>query len=115
MNAAISNVDGSNVDGSKLSLASGAFAMAAALTVLFNTALSWAKDAYRPLLIWMNGIAGHNWTTQGLADLILFLGLGLIFAKSHWTKGIAANKLILFLTVSVAIAGVGLFTWYALF
>jgi hypothetical protein len=109
------NAATSNVDDSKLSLASGAFAMAAALTVLFNTALSWAKDAYRPLLVWMNGIAGHNWTTQGLADLILFLGLGLIFAKSHWTESIAANKLILFLTVAVAIAGVGLFAWYALF
>src|SRR5580700_5673771 len=106
MNAAISNVDGSNVDGSnldgsKLSGASGAFAMAAALTVLFNTALSWAKDAYRPLLVWMNGIAGHNWTTQGLADLILFLGLGLILAKTGWADRIAPGRLISFLTVAV--------------
>ena len=115
MNAAISNVDGSNVDGSRLSLASGAFAMAAALTALFNTALSCAKDSYRPLLVWMNGIAGHNWTTQGLADVILFFGLGLLFARTHWTQGITANKLISFFTVAVAIAGLGLFAWYALF
>lgn len=100
---------------SSLSHSSAAFAMAAALTALFNTVISCVKDAYHPLLLWMNGIAGHNWTTQGLADVILFVGLGLIFAKAGWTDRIAPNRLITFLTVAAVMAGIGLFAWYALF
>jgi hypothetical protein len=97
-----------------LGRSSAAFAMAAAVTALFNTGLSWAKDAYSPLLTFMNGVAGHNWTTQGLADVILFAGLGLIFWRTGWADKMAPNRLIAFLVAAVAVAGVGLFAWYAL-
>jgi hypothetical protein len=104
-----------STDTSKLGRSSGAFAMAAALTALFNTGLSWLKDAYHPLLDFMNRVAGHNWTTQGLADVILFFGLGLIFSKNGLAEKVAPNQLISFLVVAVVAAGVGLFAWYALF
>jgi hypothetical protein len=51
------------------------FVLAAAITVLFNTALAWAKDAYAPLNTFLQSLTGHHWTTHGLADLLLFLGL----------------------------------------
>jgi len=102
-------------DSAKLSRASAAFGIAAAITALFNTVLACLKDAYRPLLNAMNSIAGHNWTTQGLADVILFAALGLILSNSGKAQSIRPQRLILFLTAAVLVAGVGLFAWYAVF
>lgn len=102
-------------DSEKLGPASAAFGMAAAITALFNTALACAKDAYRPLQNVMNAIAGHNWTTQGLADVVLFAGLGLILSRTRMVRTIRPDRVILFLFAAVAVAGVGLFAWYAVF
>ncbi len=99
----------------RLGRATAAFALAAIITVLFNTALAWAKDAYQPLSRFMNSIAGHNWTTQGLADFILFFGSGLIFRKTGWADRIDPQRLITLLAAAVVVAGVGLAAWYALF
>lgn len=103
-----------NGDTAKLGRNSAAFGLSAAITALFNTALACVKDAYHPLTNLMNAIAGHNWTTQGLADVVMFLGLGLIFSNSRWAERVLPNRLISFLAVAVAVAGVGLFVWYAL-
>ena len=102
-------------DGSKLGRSSAAFGMAAAITALFNTALAWAKDAYPPLTNLMNSIAGHNWTTQGLADVVLFVALGLVLSKTRLAQTMRPERLILFLVGAVVVAGVGLFAWYAVF
>lgn len=102
-------------DAEKLGNATAAFGLAAGVTALFNTALACTKDAYHPLNLFMNRIAGHNWTTQGLADVALFLGLGLVLWKTGWAGKIPSGRLISLLTVAVVVAGVGLFTWYALF
>jgi hypothetical protein len=102
-------------DTGKLGNASAAFGLAAAITALFNTGLAWTKDAYHPLNNFMNGIAGHNWTTQALADIILFATLGLIFSNTHVAEKLNPNRLISFLVAAAAIAGVGLFTWYTLY
>jgi hypothetical protein len=99
----------------KLGQASAGFGIAAALTAVFNTTLACVKDAYRPLQNLMNAIAGHNWTTQGLADVVLFLGLGLILSNTRTIQSIKPNRLISFLVMAVAVAGVGLFVWYAVF
>jgi hypothetical protein len=88
--------------------------MSAAVTVLFSTVLACVKDAYAPLTIFMNGLAGNNWTTQGLADVALFIGLGLIFSKTGWADGMAPSRMIAFLVVAVVAAGVGLLVWFAL-
>lgn len=104
-----------SADTAKLGRSSAAFGMAAAITALFNTALAWVKDAYHPLTNYMNAIAGHNWTTQALADVILFAGLGLVFSGTHWAERVPPNRLISFLVAAVVIAGVGLFVWYALY
>ncbi len=67
------------MDSSKLTPATSGFVLAAGITVLFNTALSCAKDAYAPLKAVMKSVAGRDWTTQGLIDLALFAGLGFVF------------------------------------
>jgi hypothetical protein len=102
-------------DTARLGRVSASFGIAAAITALFNMALAWLKDAYHPLTDLMNAIAGHNWTTQALADVMLFAGVGLILSKSRMVHTIRSDRLILFLVSAVAVAGVGLFAWYAVF
>jgi len=88
--------------------------LSAGITVLFNTFLACAKDAYQPLSRFMGSLAGHNWTTQGLADLTLFFLLGLIFMKAGWAAKMDPRRLIFLLAAAVVVAGAGLFAWYAL-
>jgi hypothetical protein len=90
------------------------FTLAAAITCIVNTVLACAKDASAPLKLFMKSIAGHDWTTQGLFDLLLFVVLGVIFAKSRAAERIAPGRLLGILIASVAIAGAGLALWYAL-
>jgi hypothetical protein len=104
-----------NIANEKLGRSSAGFAMAGAITILFSTILACAKDAYKPLNSYMNALAWHNWITHGLVDVILFIGLGIIFSKTSWTERIAANRLISFLVAAVIVAGAGLFVWYAAF
>jgi hypothetical protein len=49
-----------------------------------------------------------------LADVALFIGLGLIFSKTGWADGMAPSRMIAFLVVAVVAAGVGLLVWFAL-
>jgi uncharacterized membrane protein SirB2 len=104
-----------NGDTAKLGNTSAAFGLAAAIVALFNTALACTKDAYHPLNTFMNHVAGHNWTTQALADIILFVVMGLIFSGVHVSEKMKSDRLISFLVAAVVIAGVGLFAWYALY
>ena len=104
-----------SADNARLGRSSAGFALAASITVLFSTALAWAKDAYHPLLNLMNAMAWHNWITQGLADVILFFGLGLIFSRTNWAERLAPNRLISLLVAAVIVGGVGLFVWYLVF
>jgi len=92
-----------------------AFAVSAAITILFNTAVACAKDAYHPLKLFMASLSDHDWTTQGLADVILFVGLGLIFLKVAAVEKFNSGRLISFLVGSAVVAGVGLFAWYVLY
>ena len=104
-----------NTDHAKLGRASAGFAMGGAVTILFSTALAWAKDAYQPLTRFMNALAWHNWITHGFADVFLFIGLGLIFSNTAWAERITPNRLISFLVAAVVVGGAGLFVWYAVF
>lgn len=104
-----------NAENEKLEQRSAGFAAAAGIAILFNTALAWAKDAYKPLNSLMNAIAWHNWITQGIVDLILFIGLGLVFSRMNWAGRVAPNRLISFVAAAAVVAGAGLFIWYAVF
>jgi hypothetical protein len=61
----------------------------------------------------MKLLSGHHWTTHGLADLIVFLGLAFIFVKTRVAEKIDPNRLIGALIGAVVIAGLGLALWYA--
>jgi len=103
------------IESRSLGNGSAAFALAAVITILFNTALAYVKDANPALSRFMGSLAGHNWTTQGLADAVLFFGLGLVLMKLGWAGRIAPQRLFSLLAAGVVGAGVGLVAWYALF
>ena len=91
------------------------FSLAAALTILLNTALAWAKDSYAPLNSFMKALTGHHWTTHGLVDLVVFFGLGLVFLKSPWIEKINPARVVPILIGSVVAASLGLGLWYVFF
>jgi hypothetical protein len=95
-----------------LAPATSGFVLSAAITVLFNTALAWAKDSYSPLNDFMKRIGGHHWTTHAVVDLLVFVILGLVFTKTRVAEKIAPNRLTTILVGAVAIAGLGLALWY---
>jgi hypothetical protein len=95
--------------------ASAAFALAAAAACIFNTLLAWAKDAYAPLNKLMGSLTGHHWITHGLADCILFFGLGWILSKGSFADTVSPDKLTSILIWSVVGASVGLFAWFLFF
>jgi hypothetical protein len=95
-----------------LSPAASGFALSAAIVVLFNTGLAWAKDLSPRLNGFMKSLSGHHWTTHGLADLFLFVALGFIFMKTGAGEKVSANRLTAILIAAVAIAALGLAAWY---
>ncbi len=88
------------------------FVLAAAITILFNTCLALAKDVSAPLTASMKRLTGHHWTTHGIADLILFLVLGLIFSQTKLGGRLGANAVTAILIGSVVVASLGLAIWY---
>lgn len=92
-----------------------AFAVSAAIAIFFNTVIACTKDAYSPLKFYMASLSNHDWTTQGVADVILFFGLGLILLKSGWIEKIKPSHVISLLVGAAIVAGVGLFSWYVLY
>jgi hypothetical protein len=99
----------------KLGRVNAAYALSAAIVILFNTLISCVKDAHVPLKAFMASLTGKDWTTQGLADVILFALLGAILSNTGLPEKIGPKRLICFLTAAVVIAGTGLFAWYALY
>ena len=100
------------LESSGLTAATKGFALAAAITVLFNTALAWAKDAYAPLQSWMTALSGHHWTTHGLADLVVFTALGIIFTRIRAVAKMDSARVIGILVGAVTVAGLGLVVWF---
>lgn len=97
----------------KLTAAASGFVLAATIAVLFNTALAWVRDSYAPLNGFMKSLTGNPWIAHGLADLVLFAGLGFLFASTRAAERIDANRLIGALVGAVVIAGLGLVAWFA--
>ena len=91
---------------------SAGFALAASITIVFNTALAIAKDAYSPLNKYMASLTGHHWTTHAAANIIIFIVLGVSFSKSGAAERFDSNNLINILIASVIVASAVLVGWY---
>lgn len=115
------NLDAAAMQGSKmetqavgLDRVSAAYALSAAVTVIFNTVLAWIKDAYDPLNTFMAHLMGHHWTTHGVVDVLVFIVLGYVFMSRGTAERMAPNRLVAILVGSVMVAGLGLAAWFFL-
>ena len=92
--------------------AAAAFGLSAAIAIVFNTVLAWIKDAYDPLNTFMASLTGHHWITHGLADIAVFVVLGLVFTK----RGVSMDgtKLAAIVAGAAIIGGGGLALWFVL-
>jgi hypothetical protein len=93
--------------------ATSGFVLSASITVVFSTVLACLKDVIPPLKAFLKSIAGHDWTTQGLIDLLLFVGLGLIFTSTRVAERIDPSRLTTGLVAAVVLAALGLGIWFA--
>ena len=75
------------------------------------------SETYTELIMnkFMASLTGHHWITHGLADCIVFVGLGLIFLNTSAAAKINPNRLVSILIWAVVLASVGLFAWFLLF
>ena len=89
-----------------------AFGLAAAITIVFNTLLAWAKDAYEPLNSYMASLTGHHWRTHGVVDVVVFVALGYYFLSRKIR--IDGVRLAALLAVAAVVAGGGLALWFVL-
>jgi hypothetical protein len=94
-----------NVDASTFGRARSAFALSAAITILLNTVVACTKDAYSPLKLFMASLTGQDLTSQGLADVVVFVGLGLILLEASFAEKINPTPVISFLVGAVTVAG----------
>ncbi len=74
---------------------SRAFGLSFAITSLFSALLVILKESSGPVLAWMKAATPHHWITHTLLDLIVFVVLGLIFARANNGQGlkIGADRL----------------------
>jgi len=92
-----------------------AFGLSASITVVFNVLLAFVKDSYPPLNAFMTQLTGHHWRTHGLADVILFVLLGLLFMnQSRSAKGMT-DQLVVTVTAASIGASVLLGLWFVFF
>lgn len=95
-----------------LNPASAAFAMSATIAIVFNTLLTWGKEAYPPVNAFMASISGHHWITHGLADIALFAVLGLLFLKLGTSRQLSGMHVVVTLVAAVFAGGLGLAAWF---
>jgi hypothetical protein len=88
------------------------FGTATAITLVFNTALAWVKDAWDPLNNFMAHLTGHHWITHGLTDVAVFLVLGLVLTARRGGRRGDGIRLAMVLVASGLVAGAGLGFWF---
>ncbi len=89
-----------------------AFGTSAAVTLLFNTLLTWVKEAYEPVHSLMASVTGHHWWTHGLIDVAVFLLLGAALMPGSAGRQLTRGN-ILALAAAVLLAAIGLAGWFA--
>jgi uncharacterized BrkB/YihY/UPF0761 family membrane protein len=88
------------------------FGLAAVIAILFNTALTWAKDAYEPLNAYLASFTGDTWRTHGVVDVVVFFVLGYYFTSNKFR--IKGARLAALLAAASVVAGCGLALGFAL-
>lgn len=105
------------IDDLPLERRSSAWGLAAAIAILFNTALTAMKELSAPIRSFMVMLTSHHWVTQGAMVLAAFALLGFLFGRMHVGERIPPMRLVAVLIGATIVAGfglLGLFAWLAL-
>jgi hypothetical protein len=80
----------------RLSKYTVSFGLAFALASVFNAMLVVVKEKSHAMQGWMQKMTGHHWVTHSLIVIVVFVLLGLLFARANGGQGpkIAADSLI---------------------
>ena len=95
----------------KLDRAAAGFGVAAGLAILFNSLLVAATDTWPTIDAYPAQWTGHVWNTHGIADVLVFLIIGVLLTRRRFTIG--GHALALFLLLCVALATGGFVWWVA--
>ena len=95
----------------QLSPTSASFALAAALAIIFNTLLTWAKESSTQLHDAMAALLGHHWTTHGVMVVAVFLLSGWILSCTRAAR-VRGSVVTLALLAAVIFGGLGIFGFF---
>lgn len=76
---------------STLNAQTKAFGLSVAITSVVSALLMIAKETNPGLMTLMKSLTVHHWMTHGIFNLIVFVALGLILAKSNNGQGPAID------------------------
>ncbi len=79
------------------------FGLALAITSLVNAVIVIAKESSQAVMAGMQKVTGHHWTTHSAVVLLVFVGLGWLFARTGIRMSI--GKLITTLVGGVVLSG----------
>jgi len=91
------------------------FGLALAVTSVFNALLVVAKETHQTtVMAWMKRATGQHWATHTLFSLVLFLGLGLMLARTRSGQGpqVSADRLVKAIVGGVVLGGLIIFSYY---
>jgi|GEM_PF-5777864 len=96
----------SSASRSTFSRQTSGYVLAASVTVLLNTILTWVKILNPAVKLVLANILGNHWVTQGVAIVLVFFALGFLFSRT--SSRISDTTLTRLLVSSVVIAALGL-------
>jgi hypothetical protein len=91
------------------------FGLSFAITSLFSVLLLIIKETNpKTVMVWMKAATTHHWITHTLLDLIVFVVLGVVLAKSNDGQGIkiSSDKLNGFIVGAFIISGLIIVGFY---
>lgn len=82
------------------------FGISAAITIILNMFLMILKEKIPEFHDAMVAFTGHHWVSHGVIDVVIFILLGIFFAKKALNKNISA---LLISSTIISIVGVMIF------
>jgi hypothetical protein len=102
------------MENTTLSKRSIAFGLALAVACVANAVIVVVKEKSGAVMGSMKKLTGHHWTTHTLIVIMLFLGLGSLFAMARGGRGMemTANRLIGTVVSAVVVAALIIIGFY---
>jgi len=92
----------SRADNETLDVKTSSYVLAYAWAAIFNAVLMILKESF-PAVHNAMAALGHHWITHGVLDLIVFFGLGILFARNG--KQISGNAAVNYLVWGTILGG----------